>query len=397
MLQAKMPSGSLITLATLTRAEIDRIKKEKQKFYCPACGKPVIIKAGLKMVPHFAHRSLSDCPAGEGGEGTYHEQGKLLLYRWLMSQKLDAKLETYLPQIEQRPDILIHLNSKRIAIEYQCARIPSEQIHMRNQGYKEAGITPIWILGASRFERQTANHFKMDQMTLQLAHQYSSVYPQMIYYFCPYTLQLIRLNDIYLTKKNQAIARIKVNRLNELTFKDLFHPYSFSLPNLYRLWKKEKYYFRLRQKTNIYGNELAWRQWLYAKGTHLEYLPSIIYLPVASQYRMKTPVWDWQSRICLEIIEPLETGSIFSFKACEYLLRKQIHPPRFFPLIHSKNNPIEEYFQLLIQLKLLKPITPFSYQKIQHIPFHKHIENAIEQDKALMDHLICTAKKKIKA
>src|SRR5690625_6633327 len=84
----------------------------------------------------------------------YHEKGKLLLYQWLKSQQLHVELEPYLKEIKQQPDILLLLQGKIIAIEYQCARIPIRDIQRRNNGYKQRGIIPIWILGAKQFKRQ---------------------------------------------------------------------------------------------------------------------------------------------------------------------------------------------------------------------------------------------------
>lgn len=397
MLQAKTKNGLLITLAVLAKAEIDKMKTEKQNFFCPTCNNRVIIKAGSKMIPHFAHQSLSDCPASEGGEGDYHERGKLLLYKWLQSQKIDVELEKYLSENEQRPDLLITLNQKRIAIEYQCARIPTDQIHERNHGYVQAGITPIWILGANRIKRQSSTHMKIDQLTLQFIHQFSSDYPQTLYYFCPNTLQFIKLQDIYLTRKSQAITTMNVKRLNELTFTDLFKQQPFLPHELYQLWKKEKQKFRLKQKKNLYGNELAWYQWLHMNGTYVDYLPSIVHLPVASQYLMQTHTWNWQSRIVIHILHPLQTGNTFTINACESLLKSHLLQPSFFPLIHSKNNPIREYLQLLVQLDVLKEKTPSTYEKIHPISFHNHIETALTGDNALMDRLIQKGKSKIQA
>src|SRR5690625_173214 len=172
MLQAKSHHGGLVTLATLTKAEIERQKTEQQ-YYCPACNGQVIIKAGSRMIPHFAHKSTFHCPSSEGGEGPYHEKGKLLLYQWLESQQFQVELEAYIPEINQRPDLLVTINRKQIAIEFQCARISITQIKRRNEGYEALHITPLWIVGANHFKRQTKNHLKINQFTRQFIHQFS--------------------------------------------------------------------------------------------------------------------------------------------------------------------------------------------------------------------------------
>src|SRR5690625_2120567 len=104
MLQAQSNKGELITLATLTEAEIKTVRRDSQ-FYCPVCKELLMIRVGKQVVPHFAHYPKSKCPETSGGEGPYHENGKLLLYKWLKSQYLHVELEPYLKNIKQQPDL----------------------------------------------------------------------------------------------------------------------------------------------------------------------------------------------------------------------------------------------------------------------------------------------------
>src|SRR5699024_4561598 len=90
----------------------------------------------------------SQCDIKKRGEGEYHYKGKLLLYEWLKSQQKDVKLEAYIPEIKQRPDLLLTVKNKQIAIEFQCATIDPQIIFQRNKGYRRANIIPILILGA---------------------------------------------------------------------------------------------------------------------------------------------------------------------------------------------------------------------------------------------------------
>src|SRR5690625_4395103 len=324
MLQAQSNRGELITLASLTEAEINSYRIDYQ-FYCPACKELVMIKAGQKVIPHFAHYPKSKCPESKGGEGPYHEKGKLLLYQWLQSQNLHVELEPYLKEIKQQPDLLLLINDKKIAIEYQCARIPIKHIQQRNHGYKQVGIIPIWILGAKQFKRQGKFRLKIDQFTKQFIHQFSPDTRKKLLYFCPETLQLIIFQDFYLTRVGQALGKIQFYKLPELKFIDLFTQSIFSKADLYELWKKEKRKFRLKNSRRLYGKDLAWRQWLYLQQIHLEQLPSPIYLPISAQYLMKTPPWDWQSRLYMGIIDPIPVGNRISLKQGHYLLRGHLY------------------------------------------------------------------------
>lgn len=392
LLQAKSNKGLLMTLARLARGEIDKLKQEKALFSCPVCKERVIIKAGSKMIPHFAHQSVSDCPSREGGEGAYHEQGKLLLYQWLEQQQLDVTLEAYIPEINQRPDILLQLKGRQIAFEYQCARIPVVQIKQRNEGYKKAGIIPIWIIGANHFKRQTSYHIKMDQFITHFIHQFSSESPLLLFFFCPNTHQFITTQDLCFTSNGQALGRIKATSLQQIHFPGIFRQHAF-LPNeIGQLWKREKQQFRLSQNGRLYGRELAWRQWLYSKETYREHLPSIIHLPVKAQYRMKTPTWDWQSRLCLELLHPMPLGQTFSLISCQRLLQRYLYPQHEFPLIISSADAIEQYLQLLISLKIIQQRTSRTFQKINSISFYHHIEEASIGDNRLMNQLMVKTK-----
>ncbi|AXI08792.1 hypothetical protein CV093_08010 [Oceanobacillus sp. 143] len=388
MLQANTAEGNAITLAMLSRVELKKLKEKQLNFYCPVCKGKVIMKVGSKVIPHFAHHSIIDCPASDGGEGKYHEQGKLLLYNWLKSQELDVELEAYISEINQRPDILLTINKRRIAIEYQCSKIPIEQVKKRNNGYKKIGIIPIWILGENRLIRQSANHFKLDQLTLHLTHQFSKNTPLVLYYFCPITLTFIMIQNPYLTRVGQALGKFKIMSLRRINIKDLFITETFSSFELYQHWRKEKVKFRLKQRKKLYGNELAWFQWLYLKGTYLEYLPSIIHLPIVSSYRIVSPTWNWQSRICIDLLEQLPIGNEFSLRNCEHLLKKQLLKKEAYPLIHSNDHPIKQYLNQLEQLNLIKQTSATTYQKLTAITFYNHIDSALRGDEELINKFI---------
>lgn len=396
MLQAQLNNGELMTLISLTKVEIEKYKRELQ-FYCPTCKEPVIIKSGQKVISHFAHYPKSKCAEVRGGEGHYHESGKLLLYQWLQSQHLHVKLEPYLKEIKQQPDVLLSINKKRIAIEYQCARIAMNDIQRRNEGYKQAGIVPIWILGAKQFKRQGKYHLKVDQFTSQFIHQFSPESPKKLFYFCPETFQLTTFQDFYFTNLSQAVGQFYFNKLNNIKFTDLFVEGYFSNWELYQLWKKEKRKFRLTSNNRLYGMNLSWHQWLYQQQTHLEYLPSPIYLPVSAQHLMKTPPWNWQSRLYMGIINPTPIGQQFSLRQAVGLLRNHFKRKKHFPLIKSAEYPIQQYFHLLCQLNIIQKQSRNQYIKLKEVPFYDHVEAALLGDDLIMDELISKLGNKIRA
>jgi competence CoiA-like predicted nuclease len=384
MLQAKTKDGTLVTLSMLTKAEISKLRKKGVLFYCPVCHQKVLMKAGVKMIPHFAHQSLTACPSGEGGEGIYHETGKLLLYEWLKQQGISVNLEVYLPEIRQRPDLLLSVLDKKIAVEFQCAAVSMEEVVNRTSGYQSAGIIPIWIVGGNRLQRTSTTHFKLNQQILPFIHQFSSNTNPALFFFSSETRHFILIQDIYLTGKTLAMGKFFIRRLEQLSFKDLFKEHAFVPGEFFRLWEKEKYRFRLKQSRRLYGRELAWHQWLYSKGVHREVLPALIHLPVPHQFKMKASPWNWQSRIIFDVIDPMAAGRLFSPKMVHHLLSSHLYPSNSFPLIHAGINPISEYLKLLSNLNVIQRVHDGKFMKTNPVYKPETIEQAINEDKRLL-------------
>lgn len=77
------------------------------EYYCPGCVQPVRLKRGAVIVPHFAHVHATDCDAFSEGETTDHLRGKQQLATWFAASGYTVRLEAGLPEIHQRPDILV--------------------------------------------------------------------------------------------------------------------------------------------------------------------------------------------------------------------------------------------------------------------------------------------------
>lgn len=381
MLRAKSAKGDYVTLASLRKREIEVIRRTEQ-FFCPECKEPVIIRAGPRVIPHFAHQTNSHCSKHEGGEGAYHQQGKLLLYDWLKKQNISTELEAYIPLINQRPDLLIRMKKRMIAIEYQCATIPLDLIKKRNIGYQQANIIPIWILGANQFKRMSNNRLQINAFTLQFLHQFSFQLPTTLFYFCPQQKTFSIINDVFMTTSNRAIANITFKSMKHLHFKDLFSCKTFSEEQLFKLWRKEKRKFRL-SRTRAYGKELLWRKWIYEKNVHIEQLPSIVYLPVRSQHFMSVPPWNWQSRLVIDFLHPLQIGGMFSVEQVNQFLRRYQDLEDYL-LLSNEGSPIQEYLSQLSQLKIIQPYAENKYIKCRSVQFYNNIEESLKGDDELL-------------
>nr|WP_255723496.1 competence protein CoiA family protein [Sporosarcina sp. ACRSL] len=124
-----------------------RMWRQTRKFYCPQCKGPVQLKVGDIVVPHFAHRKDTACNTSfSEGESQQHLNGKRLLYQFLSAGKQEVELEPLLNNISQRPDLLVKTEEMNYPIEFQCSTIPISLLEQRTDGYRRAGLEPIWIL-----------------------------------------------------------------------------------------------------------------------------------------------------------------------------------------------------------------------------------------------------------
>lgn len=374
VLRAITKKGCSVTLAKLTKKQID-ILRTKENFYCPECKQSVIVRAGPKVIPHFAHRKGSNCSI-QGGEGAYHQKGKLLLYDWFINQGIPAELEIFISEINQRPDLLIRTKRRKIAIEYQCATIPISHIQKRNKGYKRVNILPIWILGGNQFHRTSNNHLKVNAFTSAFIQPFSSSLPTKLFYFCPQRKIISITNDLIMTSTNRALVKFMFKPLSQITFYELFSKSYFSTVQLCKLWRNEKRKLRL-STSRVYGKELAWRSWLYEKNLTPQHLPSIIHLPIRSQYQMAVPTWNWQSRFIIDFLHPLKVGDTFSLQQAQQFIRR-------FQYKRETEDPIIEYLAQLIHVNIIHPVSVHRYVKNTPIIFYRHIEEALRGDDELL-------------
>lgn len=121
----------------------------KQSYYCPDCKGHVFLKRGTLKIAHFSHYNQNNCHLFSEGETKEHLDGKQLLYEWFMKQGFFCQLEAYLPDLNQRPDILVRINqTKVVAIEFQCSSISLKKMKERTAGYKNNGYDVFWIVGS---------------------------------------------------------------------------------------------------------------------------------------------------------------------------------------------------------------------------------------------------------
>lgn len=119
---------------------------KEQLYWCPECGQAVNLRAGQHKEAYFAHQRRSDC-LNEVGETDQHLLGKRQMWQWANQCGWQPRVEVYLPNIQQRPDLLLTLHQQQIAMEFQCSSLSCERLIERNEGYRELDIGYVWYLG----------------------------------------------------------------------------------------------------------------------------------------------------------------------------------------------------------------------------------------------------------
>src|SRR5690625_4264644 len=192
----------------------------QKSLFCPNCNAPVILKAGQIMTPHFAHLKQDDCPNYER-ESEEHLQGKLHLFKWFKKQKIPISIEHYLSPIKQRVDLLIKVNKKYVAIEYQCAPISITELMNRTNGLLSLDIIPIWIFGSpylSNINRQT---IKLNTTLKAAIHHYSINKTSKLLFYEPFKRQFTIGSNFY-TIKSKGYCHLLKKSIENATWPSLF-------------------------------------------------------------------------------------------------------------------------------------------------------------------------------
>lgn len=125
---------------------------DKNILKCPVCNGIYKYCHGEIVNPYFRHKGKECEGYYSESETEEHRKGKTLIYNWIKYQSgvSNVKLESWIPETKQRPDIYFEYDSKRYVIEFQCTPIASEFL-LRRELYKLAGINDIWILGTDKY------------------------------------------------------------------------------------------------------------------------------------------------------------------------------------------------------------------------------------------------------
>lgn len=141
----------------ITEIENPRLVLRSGDCVCQLCGKPLVVRSGLILRPHFAHYADSDCDTDYKyhPESPEHREAKVKLIEFLRDTYAEYTNATFekekpIPEIKRVADILVSFPMGwRLAHEIQLASITVQELQERTDDYLRVGIDVIWWLGKS--------------------------------------------------------------------------------------------------------------------------------------------------------------------------------------------------------------------------------------------------------
>jgi competence protein CoiA len=115
----------------------------------------MIIKAGLIVAAHFAHKSTCPTDYKSHPESPEHRAGKILVAECLRANVGEystalIEYEVPIPEVRRVADVLVTFPMGwRVAHEVQLASITTEELAQRTEDYLHAGVDVVWWLGKS--------------------------------------------------------------------------------------------------------------------------------------------------------------------------------------------------------------------------------------------------------
>ena len=338
---------------------LDEQKNTHQKFYCPQCNEPVFLKKGLIKQAHFTHFKNSNCAIFSEGETEEHVLGKSLLYQWFTQQDIPCQLEAYLPNLKQRPDLLIWLDEQTpIAIEFQCSALSAQRMIERTSGYNENGYKVYWILGH--------NYHLKDKIT-KFQRLFVNEHKALGCYFLELHVNLKKLTIHYQICEDGHSSRIACHYYQfkltkkETNMKKIIQQLDFPSLNYIVEPKKrlvQEHCFLNKGRNYQVPEIVSFQKHIYKCGDSLISLPLEVYLPVRGQLVIKSLPYFWKY-IFLEWIMNKSIGDVITKKdfmnKVKCMIKNEEVVFHLMPLISNKYKIkcLENYMALLNERGIL--------------------------------------------
>ncbi|MFJ8234587.1 competence protein CoiA [Ureibacillus sp. NPDC094379] len=301
MLVALTDQNERFVLKTSMPHEYLKQLRQTSIFYCPQCKEPLQFKIGTLKIPHFAHLSKNKCEQHfSDGESEQHLLGKEQLYEFFQAYQLKVELEPYLPNLKQRPDLLVTAyNGTRYAIEFQCSSITTERLNERNKGYHSEKIKPIWIPQTpvkKNFKKNGIQAFSINH-NLQQFILFNGQQSYLITY-SPLLQEFIYLSNLLHVSGNLYLTKVQALKVDQQRFP--FYLTKQLTSNEFFLYMKayddlKARYMRSRVLVSRKGVQDLFLRSIYELRLNINSLPIFIGVPLKGNEAMNIFSTEWQA------------------------------------------------------------------------------------------------------
>jgi competence protein CoiA len=357
--------------------------KEKNKtgrLLCPVCKNHVTPKCGTKKIWHFAHSVNSDCQSSYEAETNYHLLGKKHLYKWLHNDKESPRLEHYIRDISQRPDL--YLPHKNHAIEYQCASMSQELFINRIKGYQSLQIDSDWIFGMQRINKKQNNVYYINSADLTAAKK-DEKGKLLLNYFCPLQQKFLLLRNIVPISKTKLLAQSAVCSIKNMGSLENLNSTNFDKKCSISQWINQKAtwrktIFKASTPAGMYVKKI-----LYLNHKSLTLASPLAGMPTNHFYHFETSPYIWQSYLLFLIQRKTQPFSFQSLqKEFARLIQNQVFYIRDFPYLDEEfSMALKGYLDYLVGENMLIKLNEDFYKKGIEIHYPETMDEAFQLDK----------------
>lgn len=326
-------------------------------FRCPGCKKPVFLKKGTKNHPHFSHYARQACETFSEGETIEHLKGKKQLYNWFKVSNQEIKMEAYLSELKQRPDLFwIDNFGKKIAIEFQCSSLSCERMVERTQGYLAHGYKVLWILG---------DNFQLNDKITVFQKRFMMSFEENLIVYMQYSADNQELHihsHFQVTEGSDVSFEKKILRPSDYLFTTLDHLVKSA--NYPKKKNREKDYRKihldlLRMSHHRSPTVRRFFRLIYENKEDLVSMPIEVYRTVPHEWLIATYSFEWKFS-CLKWVESYPPKRMITMKMIRAWIEKSTkeHTLSFYTMPLIKEilllEPIIEFLDLLTNSNILK-------------------------------------------
>lgn len=333
---------------------------KRDTYHCPACQRRVHLKAGSTMRPHFAHYKKEACATFSEGETEEHLLGKQQLYDWLVGLGHSVEMEAYLPELMQRPDLLLE---GKIAIEFQCSGLSIERVKERTEGYLSNGYKVVWILGNQFTYKKKLTAFQKACLT-NLQNQLVLFHYSVPHKRLEYRYNFQRQQNDTMQQVSHFIKKDHLAMFNLMTEKD-------PIPKALNI--KREHRKLLKQFQYSSSNQQQFQSLLYQNRETVISMPKEIYRKVPSEWLIQDYAYEWKFRFLLWV-ESFDRETMITHKQLQDWLKQLNYYEIPQMMNRHKLQPLLDFIQVLTESEVLKPIQSDKWSFIKPARRYTHLE-----------------------